>query len=159
MADWSPEKTAALKTCVIKGIAHGLSLTAVCAEMAKTPEWTVSRMTVYHWRHIDPEFDKACEVAEQSYIRVVEEKLFELVEKGSTRAVTFFLTNRAKNKWQDKQVVENIGTQKEPQEIHLVLDHTQPAMPTEPPPASPETPSAPITPEAGPSTIPPTQTA
>lgn len=45
----------------------------------------------YDWRKTDPEFDEACEKMQQSTVKWVESKMFEMIANGNASLARFYL--------------------------------------------------------------------
>jgi hypothetical protein len=83
----------------------------------------VDRTTIWLWRQTDQEFDNKVIDVLDSRIQAVEDSLYvnatgyEVVDKdgnkktirGDTTAQIFFLKNRSKGRWKDKQEIEHSG--------------------------------------------------
>lgn len=54
----------------------------------------IAHSRYYKWRKEDPEFDEACEKLQQSAVKWVESKMFEMIENGNTALVKFYLNCR-----------------------------------------------------------------
>ena len=58
----------------------------------------VPRRTVYNWLKNCPAFAGACSEVNQNCIDIAEGHLFDLMERGSVRAVIFFLKTRGRSR-------------------------------------------------------------
>ena len=69
----------------------------------------VGTTTIWNWRQDDKAFDKACEAALDSRIKIVEDALYQSAtgKEGKAKIIAqiFWLKNRGKN-WKDKQDIE-----------------------------------------------------
>lgn len=61
----------------------------------------VTYTTIRSHRNADPDFDKACDLAEIEGLEPVEDKLYELALAGDLPAIKTILFNRNKGRWQD----------------------------------------------------------
>lgn len=60
----------------------------------------------YDWRKTDPEFDAACEKLQQSMVKFVESKMFELINQGDRHLIKFYLSSKG-NYTEKKQIEVN----------------------------------------------------
>ena len=89
-----------IKKAYIQSLENGTTR-AIATKAART-----CTSTIWNWRRDDEEFAKAEEAALESRIMVVEDALLRNAKNGNTIAQIFFLKNRGKGKWLDKQVID-----------------------------------------------------
>lgn len=70
---------------------------------AAAREVGVDRTTIWRWRKADPEFNRACEEAEQAAIEAVEDALYRAALQGNVTAIQVILYNRAPDRWADRR--------------------------------------------------------
>jgi hypothetical protein len=103
-------KKAQYLECLRQGMRRGKASRAV----------GVTRMTVWSAEQADHEFAAACERAEADACEAIEDALWNKARGGDTTSMIFYLTNRAKERWQDRRnltvksapVVEELVAQK-----------------------------------------------
>lgn len=88
------------KRVFIKCIEGGNSIALSCRASG------LSRSFIYAERKKDTDFGKQVELAVESRIIVVEDALLKSAKNGNTIAQIFWLKNRGKGKWREKQEVE-----------------------------------------------------
>ena len=95
----------------------------------------VDRSTLWQWAKDDQVFAKAIEIALESRITVVEDALYRdaTSESGNQRTIAkiFWLKNRGRGKWKDKQDIEFI-TPKVIHEVHFIQSGKPPVIVEEP---------------------------
>ena len=89
-----------IKKAYIENLKNGTTR-GEAAEAAKT-----CTSTIWNWRKEDPEFAKEEEEALESRITIIEDALHTNAQKGNVIAQIFWLKNRGRGKWKDKQEVE-----------------------------------------------------
>lgn len=63
----------------------------------------IDRQTYYNWREGDKIFDQACRDVEEGLIDLAETQLYKNLRSGNQKAVEFYLKNRARDRWSDRQ--------------------------------------------------------
>ena len=70
----------------------------------------VTHRTFYNWYATDKKFKDAVDLAREAgndiKVKIVEDKLFELCNRGNLGAICFLLKNRAPNDWKEKQEID-----------------------------------------------------
>ena len=98
------EITKKIKEAYLESLENGTTR----ADAAEAAEVTTT--TIWRWAKEDEEFAKAIEIALESRITVVEDALYRdaTSESGNQRTIAkiFWLKNRGRGKWRDKQEVE-----------------------------------------------------
>ena len=96
-----------IKEAYIKSLKNG------CTRAEAGEASGASHVTIWNWKNKDPAFSKAIDTALEARIQVVEDALFNAATKGSKGknmviAQIFYLKNRGKGQWKDKQEMEFI---------------------------------------------------
>jgi hypothetical protein len=69
----------------------------------------VTRVTIWRWRQDDEELDSAINAVLDSRTQTMEDALFQSGVKGNVVAQIFWLKNRSKGRWKDRQEIEHSG--------------------------------------------------
>jgi len=56
------------------------------------------RSTIWRWRQDDPEFDEACNEAQERALDMAETALFKNIQSGDTQAIKFLLSCKGKDR-------------------------------------------------------------
>jgi len=103
MNEYSEEQKKRIKEAFLKSLNNGVTLDKA-AESAG-----VTRATIWNWRNIDEEFNNAINETINSRTQTMEDALFQSGVKGNVVAQIFWLKNRSKGRWKDKQEIEHSG--------------------------------------------------
>ncbi len=107
MNEYSEEQVKKIKETVLKSLENGVTMTKSCIAAG------TNKVTIWRWRKEDQEFDDAILSILDSRVQVVEDALFvnatSNTKAGDTTAQIFFLKNRSKGRWKDKQEIEHSG--------------------------------------------------
>lgn len=114
MNKYSEEQKNKIKNAVLESLKNGVSITKAC-EAAN-----VAVSTFWIWRNEDEEFNNQVLEAKDSRVDIVEDELFEntqsikdkdgkIVQRGNVLAQIFFLKNRSRGRWKDRQEIEHSG--------------------------------------------------
>ncbi len=107
MNEYSEEQVKKIKETVLKSLENGVTMTKACIAAG------TNKVTIWRWRKEDQEFDDAILSILDSRVQVVEDALFvnatSNTKAGDTTAQIFFLKNRSKGRWKDKQEIEHSG--------------------------------------------------
>ncbi len=107
MNEYSEEQVKKIKETVLKSLENGATMTKSCIAAG------TNKVTIWRWRKEDQEFDDAILSILDSRVQVVEDALFvnatSNTKAGDTTAQIFFLKNRSKGRWKDKQEIEHSG--------------------------------------------------
>ena len=127
--EYKEEITKKTKEAYIESLRQGTTR-AEAAEAAKT-----TTTTIWRWAKEDEEFAKAVEIALESRITVVEDALYKdaTSESGNQRTIAkiFWLKNRGRGKWRDKQDIE-VVMPKVIHEVHYIQSGKPPVIAEEP---------------------------
>lgn len=88
---------------VLKSLASGASFLKACKAA------DIDQSTFWLWRQADEELNKQVLQVLDSRTQTVEDALFSTGVKGNVIAQIFWLKNRAKDRWKDKQEYEHSG--------------------------------------------------
>ena len=84
----------------------------------------VSQKSFYNWYTSNADFKKRVDLARDAgddiKVKYVEDKLFELCNRGNLGAICFLLKNRASNKWKERQEVAQTVDLTEAQKEELI---------------------------------------
>jgi transposase len=101
VTDWTEDE---VKSTLLKGWArNGLTNEQIAANMG------ISKVTFYEWRNKFPNFANLIKEDKDYADTQVENALYKAALEGNTTAQIFWLKNRRRNDWKDKQDVEVTG--------------------------------------------------
>ena len=69
----------------------------------------VTRSTLYKWKSLNTDFVDILKEDREYCDVIVENALYEQAKEGNIAAIKFYLTNRRRNVWKDKQDLEVTG--------------------------------------------------
>ncbi len=76
----------------------------------------INRRLIYDWRNEDPEFDRAVREVDDVQVDFVERKLIENIQDKDTRAITFYLATKGRNRGYTTRV-EVTGVRDQPLQV------------------------------------------
>jgi transposase len=101
VTDWTEDE---VKSTLLKGWARsGLTNEQIAANMG------ISKVTFYEWRNKFPNFANLIKEDKDYADTQVENALYKQALEGNVTAAIFWLKNRRRNNWKDKQDVEVSG--------------------------------------------------
>lgn len=101
VTDWTEDE---VKSTLLKGWArNGLTNEQIAANMG------ISKVTFYEWRNKFPNFANLIKEDKDYADTQVENALYKQALEGNVTAAIFWLKNRRRNNWKDKQDVEVSG--------------------------------------------------
>jgi transposase len=101
VTDWTEDE---VKSTLLKGWArNGLTNEQIAANMG------ISKVTFYEWRNKFPNFANLIKEDKDYADTQVENALYKQALDGNVTAAIFWLKNRRRNNWKDKQDVEVSG--------------------------------------------------
>jgi transposase-like protein len=101
---YSEEQKNEIKNSVLTSLKNGASIPQACKAA------NIDRSTIWMWRKTDENFGNQVYEAKDSRIDIVEDALYiNATEKMNITAQIFFLKNRSKGRWKDKQEIEHSG--------------------------------------------------
>jgi transposase-like protein len=101
---YSEEKKNEIKNNVLTSLKNGASIPQACKAA------NIDRSTIWMWRKTDENFGNQVYEAKDSRIDIVEDALYiNATEKMNITAQIFFLKNRSKGRWKDRQEIEHSG--------------------------------------------------
>ncbi len=103
MSDEKNEKRNLQKKTFLKSLEQGTSIIKACKSA------DIAVVTAWRWRRDNKDFDEKVLAIIESRTQVVEDALYVGASKGNVIAQIFWLKNRAKDRWKDKQEYEHSG--------------------------------------------------
>ena len=101
VTDWTEDE---VKSTLLKGWArNGLTNEQIAANMG------ISKVTFYEWRNKFPNFANLIKEDKEYCDNQVENALYKAAMEGNTTAQIFWLKNRRRLSWRDKQELEVSG--------------------------------------------------
>ena len=101
ITDWTKDKYnyTRLRGWVRRGLTND--------ELAKN--MNITRSTFYKWKAENPDFSDILKEDRDYCDDVIENALYEQAKEGNIAAIKFYLTNRRRKEWKDRQDVELSG--------------------------------------------------
>ena len=71
----------------------------------------VKRSTIYRWREMYPEFDKACKEISEVAVDFVETQLYKLIKDGSEASTIFYMKTKGRDRGYAEKLLHDVNAE------------------------------------------------